>query len=115
MTTTIEPHPDIHAAPHIVSPRVLLSVFGGLVLLTALTVGVTFIDMGPLNIWLALGIALAKAALVALYFMHLRWDSPFHGMVLIVALSFVMLFIAISTLDTSQNLDRLEAPAALSQ
>ncbi len=106
MTTTSE-----HNTPsvgHVVAPKILLTVFGALLMLTLLTVGVTYVDLGALNIWLALGIAVLKASLVALYFMHLRWDSPFHGMVLIVALFFVMLFLGISMLDTQQNLSRLE-------
>jgi cytochrome c oxidase subunit IV len=93
---------------HIVSPRVLLTVFGALMVFTVLTVAVTYVDLGPGNILLALGIAVAKAALVAMYFMHLRWDSPFYGILLIVALSFVMLFVGLTVLDTSQNLPLVE-------
>ena len=109
--TTAQPEP-VPAVGNVVPPRVLLTVFGALLVLTLLTVGITLVDLGALNIWLALGIAVFKASLVALYFMHLRWDSPFHGMILIVALFLVMIFIGISTLDTHQNLERLEpAPA----
>lgn len=101
------------AVGHVVPLRLLAGVFAALVLLTVVTVAVTYVDLGPLSIWVALGIAVFKAALVALYFMHLRWDSPYHGMVLIAALFFVILFIGITILDTHQNLDRLEpAPAA---
>lgn len=101
-------HSNSPSVGHVVAPRILLAVFSALLVLTLLTVGVTYVDLGPLNIWLALGIAVVKASLVALYFMHLRWDSPFHGMVIIVALFFVMLFVGISMLDTQQNLSRLE-------
>ncbi len=89
---------------HIVPPRVLLAVFGALMVFTVLTVTVTYVDLGPGNILLALAIAVVKAALVAMYFMHLRWDSPFNGIILIIALAFVMLFVGLAILDTSQNL-----------
>jgi cytochrome c oxidase subunit IV len=47
-------------------------VFGGLLALTLLTTGVAFVDLGPWNSVIALTIAVAKALLVAAYFMHLR-------------------------------------------
>ena len=114
--TTINPispaEPHAPSATHIVSFRTLLTVFLTLVFATILTVSVTYIDLGSLNIWIALAIALAKAALVALYFMHLRWDSPFYGIILIVALMFVILFIGIAIMDTTQNLPIIETAAA---
>jgi cytochrome c oxidase subunit 4 len=58
------------------------------------------VDLGQANIWIALAIAFVKASIVALYFMHLRWDSPFNGIVIIAAFFFVALFIGISMLDT---------------
>jgi cytochrome c oxidase subunit 4 len=60
------------------------------------------VDLGALNIWVALAIAIFKAALVILYFMHLRWDSLFNGIILISALAFVMVFIGVALMDTSE-------------
>src|SRR3954452_5722994 len=78
-------HGGMH--PHVVPPWLLLSVFGALLLLTFATVGVTYFVFGrTVNVWVALGIAVAKAALVALFFMHLRWDSPFNGLVCMAAI-----------------------------
>lgn len=45
-----------------------------LLLLTAVTVGVSFLNLGLWNAAVALGIASLKAVLVALYFMHLRHE-----------------------------------------
>src|SRR4051794_30548662 len=84
---------------HVVPPKILLATFAALLVLTVLTVGVTLVDLGPLNIWIALGVAVAKAALVALYFMHLRWDAPFNGLILISALFFVAIMIGTTILD----------------
>ena len=85
---------------HIVPMRILAGVFAALMILTFLTVAATWVDLGELNIVIALGVAVIKAAMVCLYFMHLRYDSPFNGMVLVVALLFVALFIGISLLDS---------------
>jgi cytochrome c oxidase subunit IV len=50
-------------------------VFGALLLLTLITTGVAFVDLGPLNTPLALSIAVLKASLVMIYFMHLRHST----------------------------------------
>lgn len=88
--------------PHIVPPRVLLLVYGVLVLLTIATVAITGVNLGPFNIWAALAIAVIKAAFVILYFMHLRYDHPLNAIVLISALLFVAVFIGIAMMDTSE-------------
>jgi cytochrome c oxidase subunit 4 len=51
------------------------AVFAALMVGTALTVLVAFYDLGALNNVLMLGIAMTKATLVILYFMHVRWAT----------------------------------------
>jgi cytochrome c oxidase subunit IV len=87
---------------HVVSFRILLAVFITLLALTYITVTARYIDLGSLNIWIALGIATIKGALVILYFMHLRYDSPFNSIVFVTALAFMFLFLGITILDTIQ-------------
>ena len=84
---------------HVVPVWLLAAVFTGLLLLTGLTVAVAQVDLGNLNLYLALGIAAAKASLVVLFFMHLFWDRPFNSMVFIGCLLFVSLFIGITLTD----------------
>jgi len=86
---------------HVVGMKTLLAVWGALVVLTVVTVAVTYVDLGPLNLVVALLIATVKGSLVALYFMHLRWDRPFNALVFLGALAFVALFIGIALLDTT--------------
>ena len=90
------------ARPHVVPLRVLLAVWGALMVLTILTVAATEIDLGAFNLFIALGIATAKASLILLYFMHLRYDKPFNAVVFICALLFVAVFISLALLDTTQ-------------
>jgi cytochrome c oxidase subunit 4 len=92
--------PARHGHIHVTSPMLLLTIYGMLLVLTVITVAVTAFDFGDLNVWVALGIAVAKASIVALYFMHLRWDSPFNGAILIFAFIFVAIFIGVSVLDS---------------
>lgn len=62
-------------AEHVIPPRTYTTVFAVLIVLTALTVGASFVPMGPWHTLVGLGFGAAKAALVILVFMHL-WYSP---------------------------------------
>lgn len=55
-----------------------VGIFVALILLTVATVGVAFVDLGVLNVVVALTIAVSKALLVALYFMHLRYSGSLN-------------------------------------
>ncbi len=122
MTTQTPNHAsEAHAGEahvHIVSPGLLLAVFGLLMLMTILTVTISYaessmlIHLGWLSIWVALAIAVIKAGLVAMYFMHLRWDSPFNGAILIIALVFIGVFIGLTVLDTREYRNQLTAPSS---
>lgn len=57
-------------AEHVTSIKIYLAVFFALMILTAVTVGVAFVDLGPFNDIVALAIAICKATLVVLFFMH---------------------------------------------
>lgn len=102
-----EPHEENSRAGervgHVVPVHLTVGVGAFLLVMTVITVyTATQIDLGSLNLWIALVIAFAKGSAVCLYFMHLRWDSPFNAIVLIAALLFVVLFIGIALTDTSE-------------
>ena len=80
----------------------LLGVFALLIGLTALTVAATWVNLGGWNLWIALGIATVKASLVALYFMHLRYDNRFYALIFVTALVFLALFLSLTLMDTLQ-------------
>jgi cytochrome c oxidase subunit IV len=87
---------------HVVDVRVLLAVFAALVALTAITVAVSYFNFGPLNLMVALGVATIKAALVAIWFMHLRYDGGLNAFIFLVGVVFLGLFLAITMLDSVQ-------------
>ncbi len=96
--------------PHAVPLWLLAVVFGILMVLTFLTVAITNFDFGyNMNLMVAMGIALVKAAFVGLYFMHLRWDAPLNGFILVVSLLFVTLFITFLLMDSGQYATYQEA------
>ena len=86
---------------HVVPLKVLAAVWAALLVLTCLTVAATWVDLGGGNLWLAMVIATIKASLVALYFMHLRYDQPFYAVVLLTALLFILLFVGLVLVDTA--------------
>jgi cytochrome c oxidase subunit 4 len=65
------------APAHPVAVRGYLAVFGALMVLTVVTVGVSYLDLSTLaTVLVALTIATAKASLVAMFFMHLKGERP---------------------------------------
>lgn len=86
---------------HISTNKTLLGTAGGLLILTILTVGVHYIHIpGPWSIIVAMGIAIFKATLVALFFMNLYWDKRFNAMLLISAVAFFGLLVGLTLIDT---------------
>lgn len=63
-----------HKPEHLVPRKVYFAVFAALMVLTAITTTVAFVDLGPWNTVVALGIAFLKATLVALFFMHVKYS-----------------------------------------
>ncbi len=60
---------------HVSSLAMNLTIFGALMLLTMLTVWAAFQDFGPMDTTVALAIAVVKATLVVLFFMHVAYSS----------------------------------------
>lgn len=109
-------HGDAHAAgahPHVVSMATLIGIFVILMVLTGLTFAATWVNLGyNANLMVAMAIAVIKAALVMLYFMHLRWETPFNSVVAISALLFIAIFIVVCIMDTGQYKGNYSRPGA---
>jgi len=81
--------------------RIYLVVWGALVVLTAVTVAVSYVHLGMMNVVVALLVASVKASLVALFFMHLRYESKLVWGFALTPVFFLVLIIAGTLLDTS--------------
>jgi cytochrome c oxidase subunit 4 len=79
---------------------IYVAVWGGLLVLTGATVGVSYIDLGLLNVIVALLIASAKASLVALFFMHLKSENRLVWAFALVPIFFLVLIIGGTLSDT---------------
>jgi cytochrome c oxidase subunit 4 len=88
-------HPRGHAVP----VKVYLGVFLTLCALTVITVAVTGYDFGPFNLIVALGVAITKATLVVLYFMHARYSPKLTGVVVAASLAFFVILVFLTLTD----------------
>jgi cytochrome c oxidase subunit 4 len=85
---------------HIVHPRVYITIFLALMLGTGLTVLAAFRDFpGPLNAVVALTIAVVKATLVVLYFMHVRYSPRLIWLIIAAALFWLAILFALTISD----------------
>lgn len=84
---------------HVVPVKLYLLVFGALMVLTAITVAVAFFDFGPLNNVIMLGIAIAKATLVVLFFMHVRYSTRLIPLVALGGFIWVGILFAFTMMD----------------
>ena len=98
------PHPGHHGGPdhvpHVLPIWVYLATFGTLMVLTIITVAVSYVDLGALNLVIALLVATTKATVVALMFMHLKYDHKFHAIIFSFSIIFLGIFIAFTMFDT---------------
>ncbi|HZU84409.1 MAG TPA: cytochrome C oxidase subunit IV family protein [Polyangiaceae bacterium] len=90
------PHDDGAVHVHIASSRFYWGVFAALIVLTVLTVRVSYYDFGQANIVIAVLIATLKASLVAAFFMHLRHDKLFNTVAFLGSFLFLAIFILLT-------------------
>jgi cytochrome c oxidase subunit 4 len=85
--------------PQTASAGVYLGVFAALMVLTGITVAVAAVDLGLLNNLIMITIAVTKATLVALYFMHLRYSHRLNGLVMAAAVLWLFILFSITFSD----------------
>ena len=76
-----------------------VTIVGCLFFLTIITVLAAFVELGGLNTPLALGIALLKATLVVLFFMHVRYNTPLMWVFAAAGFFMVLIFLALLMQD----------------
>jgi cytochrome c oxidase subunit 4 len=84
---------------HVEPKRVYFAVFAALMALTAVTVWASMADFGALSVVVALAIAVAKALLVALIFMHVRHSRPLTRVVVVGGLLWLVILLALTLSD----------------
>ncbi len=86
---------------HLMSYTTLGLVLAVLLLLTGVTVGVSYLDLGVLNVPLTLAIASAKVSLVLLFFMHLKYEGQAIKISFISTICFLAIMISFTFWDVA--------------
>ncbi len=84
---------------HVVPVRTYVLVFAALLLLTAATVLVSGLELGPWHLIAALAIAVVKALLVALFFMHILYSPRLIWVVVIAAIFWLGILVMLTLSD----------------
>ncbi len=84
---------------HVPSIRMLVTIFGSLLVFTAITVFAAGVDMGALNTPIALAIAITKGSLVVLFFMGVRHNTPLTKTVAISGFVWLLILFSIGMND----------------
>ena len=86
-------------AEHVSSPRLYFLIFLALMVLTVVTVAAAYQDLGVLNDVVALAIAMAKALLVVLFFMHVKYSTRLTALTAVAGLVWLVILIALTLND----------------
>ena len=93
-----------HGAGHISPVSMYITIFLALMVLTGVTVGAAYIDLGAFNFAVAMVIAAFKASLVVWYFMHVKYQSRLTKLTLATGLFFLAILLGMMLIDyTSRN------------
>lgn len=84
---------------HIVPFSTYRNVFLALVVLTVFTVAIAQVDFGNMNLVIAMFVASIKAGIVAMYFMHLKYENPLTWLYVFFPLFLLALMIGLIFLD----------------
>ena len=94
-----------HSTPHVIPIKVYLGIGAILMIFTVITVAAAQVDLGFLNIVVALAIATTKALLVAFFFMHLYYDNKMLFFVFASSIFFLAVLISLTMFDTMRRGD----------
>lgn len=75
------------------------AVFMALMVLTVITWAITYVDLGEFNLVLALAVAITKAMLVIMYFMHLKWSPKLIKVTIGSSVFFLMIMFTLTLTD----------------
>ena len=83
-----------------VSPKTTYyTIFALLMVFTAITVAVAFVNLGAFNFPVAIGIAITKATLVVLFFMHVKYSSQMTKLFVSMAVFFILILFGLTMTD----------------
>jgi cytochrome c oxidase subunit 4 len=84
---------------HVVPTRIYYAIFAVLMVATYATVQMAYLDLGAFNAVVALTIAVFKAVLVVLFFMHVRYSTRLTWVVVVAAVFWLGILLALTSID----------------
>ncbi len=97
-----------------VSPKsTYVGIFSALMVLTGVTIGAAFVNLGPFNFPVALAIAITKATLVVLFFMHVKYSSKLTKLVVGTGFFFLLVLFSLTLTDYLSRGWRTTPPAVV--
>ena len=90
---------DSHGAGHISPVSLYITIFLSLMVLTGVTVGAAYVDLGRFNFLVAMIIACFKASLVVWYFMHVKYQSSLTKLTVATGLFFLAILLGLMLVD----------------
>jgi len=95
-TTAAAAHDTEH---HIISNGTFILVWVGLLVLTAITVGASVYFPGNIGVAVAMIVTPIKAALILMYFMHLKYEKKVFVIMFLAAMSIFGVFLGLTFID----------------
>jgi cytochrome c oxidase subunit 4 len=92
----VYPAAEVHHHP---SPRLYVAIWGLLMVLLCVTVAVNEVDLGQWNFFIAFAIALVKAVLIVLFFMHVRYSPGLTRVVACAGFFWLAIMLALTFAD----------------
>ena len=90
---------ESHGAGHVSPISLYVTIFLALMVLTAVTVGAAFVNLGQFNFLVAMIIAVFKASLVVWYFMHVKYQSRLTKLTVATGLFFLAVLLGLMLVD----------------
>lgn len=99
MSASTQEHEHDHGDEHLLSIKMVVIVWLGLVALTGVTVGAAYVDLKHLSFVVAMIIATIKSTLVVMYFMHMRYEKRVFLWFFISAIATYVIFVILTFAD----------------
>jgi cytochrome c oxidase subunit 4 len=84
---------------HVSPVSLYITIFASLMVLTGVTVGAAFVDLGQFNFLVAMIIAVFKASLVVWYFMHVKHQSHLTKLTVATGMFFLVILLTMTLVD----------------
>jgi cytochrome c oxidase subunit IV len=86
---------------NVVNPRIYIWTCIALLALLALTWSIAYVNLGPFNLILALGVSITKAIVIALFFMHIKGSSRILHLAAVAGVMWLLILISLTLSDYS--------------